>query len=156
MSKSVKKEILSLEMLRERKSKILENLSVEYDFLSSGLLEAKANLRRHEKLFQKDWEKYRKEENNDPVAKQRFIVYCDELSNLIKIEQWEEKDLEEELEPFLKILSVIERDINRLEKFEEKRRKSKWGVKFAIFLTRIQRDTIHCMRKNYAEFVHNL
>jgi len=125
MSKSVKKEILSLEMLRERKSKILENLSVEYDFLSSGLLEAKANLRRHEKLFQKDWEKYRKEENNDPVAKQRFIVYCDELSNLIKIEQWEEKDLEEELEPFLKILSVIERDINRLEKFEEKRRKSK-------------------------------
>ena len=120
-----KKEILCLKNLRKRRKDILEKFSTEYQIRNSELLEAKSNLRIHENFFHEFWDKYRKNSKYDPVAKQRFFVYCDELSNLIKKERVVQKELEKELDPFMKILSVVEKNITKLEKFEEKRSKLK-------------------------------
>ena len=95
MSKSdSKKEILSIDDLQRRRLDVLDQMREEVELYAFDLDFAKENLATQEALFSKLWYDYKDNIVDDPAIKEKFYLYCDNLSNLIDKVRFEKKELE--------------------------------------------------------------
>jgi len=119
-----KKEILSIDDLQRRRLDVLDQMREEVELYAFDLDFAKENLATQEALFSKLWYDYKDNIVDDPAIKEKFYLYCDNLSNLIDKVRFEKKELEKIQSPFIEKILSLNKCISRLTRVQSKKERT--------------------------------